>query len=72
MCLGFGLAGLCIVLTALIDSLFSDWDVVSDVRLVFRHPSLLARGLRRQASEDLDSRAPLLVTRLQMHERRFD
>lgn len=36
-CLAAGLAGLCMTLRVLLDTLFADWDVVEDVRYRLRH-----------------------------------
>lgn len=50
-CLGVGLVGLCMVLLTVMDTLFADWDVSSEFRMMMRKRRVFMRHLLEGHSE---------------------
>lgn len=51
-CLGVGLIGLCMVLVTVLETLFSDWDVAAEMRVVMRRRNHFLRRLLERDSDD--------------------
>lgn len=63
-CLAVGLIGLSMVLMTMLETLFADWDVAAELRLLMKRPQLLRRMFRRHEESGLAAAPEALSTRL--------
>ena len=69
ICLAIGLTGVCMVLKTLLDTLFADWDVISDFQMVAHKPSFHHHSAKLLEDEIVDKDAPKLATRMDPRKR---
>ena len=69
MFLAIGLSGVCMVMKTLLDTLFADWDVVSDLKYVFHAPAFFRRSFSLFEDHHSEREPQKLATRMDRRER---